>query len=165
MLQVSLINNIVNGVADETILLPGYIDVSGVTPTPEKGWIYDPETGLFSEPPIIVYLHFVSNKGKLLNDGIDALTVTITLYDTKKVVIPINRQVRIVLREDNGALYDLVWVDLVAGMATFNYSTIGRPAIVHIAQSDNYVDTIGSQDYKVIAIIGENVTLQIGRTV
>ena len=165
MIQVSLRNNIVDGVADETILLPGYIDITGVYPVPEKGWIYDTETGMFSVPPIRCYLRIQTSKRELVNDGIDYISVVITLYDKKRVLIPVNRKGRIILRDDRNNIYDLLWFQLVNGTVSFDYTTTGSTAIVHIDDCDNYIEDIGGNLYMISSFIDEADTLQIGREV
>jgi len=149
--------------ADEMPGLPefGWIDITGVSPLPVVGDTYD---GYNFNPPVTkVFLRIQANKSKLANDGVDFITIIITLYDKDRVLIPVNRQGRLILRDDKENIYDLLWFQLVNGTVTFDYSTTGNAAIVHIDSQDNYTEYIGQDVYLISAVIDESDTLQIGR--
>ena len=141
----------------------GWMDITGVIPFPEVGWKYDGVS--FSPPMTTVYLRIQASKSKLVNDGVDSITITITLYDKDSVLIPVSRQGRLILRDDKANIYDLMWFQLVNGTVTFNYTTTGNAAIVHIDSQDNYVEYIGQDRYLISAFIDESDTLQIGRVI
>ena len=141
----------------------GWIDITDVIPFPAVGWMYDGVS--FSPPMVNVYLRIQTSKRNLINDGVDFISITITLYDADRVLIPVNRQGRLILRDDKANIYDLLWFQLVNGTVTFNYTTTGGAAIVHIDSQDEYIEDIGGTLYLIKAFIDESDTLQIGRGV
>ena len=142
----------------------GWMDITDTIPFPAVGWTYTEEDG-FSSPVIRVYLRIQTSKRKLVNDGVDFISVTITLYDADRVLIPANQQGRLILRDDKANIYDLLWFQLASGTVTFNYTTTGNAAIVHLSNQDDYMEDIGGNLYLIKSFIDESETLQIGREV
>ena len=72
----------------------------------------------------------------LLNDGIDAVHVVATIKDRDGNTVPVTMPFRVELRRENGEIYDIVLVNVVNGVAEFDYKTTLPPALVYIDEKD-----------------------------
>jgi hypothetical protein len=86
------------------------------------------------------------------NDGTDYMTVTATFRvgasPTSDVVAAINDEWRVLIRDNDGSIYDVILVAFVNGISTFVYKTTNRPAVCTMKESDLEMITLGPNIYK-----------------
>lgn len=109
-------------------------------------------------PPNNVWLHVAVSGGDgndppgILNNGSDALTITATLRATADPASPkieVDGAWRITIRDDAGASYDMVKVQMTAGVVNASYTTTFRPAECELRESDFDPVTAGDKTYVV----------------
>ena len=109
-----------------------------------------------SSPPIL-WLHVSLSGGDsevppgIKNDGQDALTVGVALRsgpESDAQIVPASGAWRITLRDDTGAVYDVVKVTLTGGRASFSYTTDGRPGLCRLDERDLAPITAGDTTYR-----------------
>ena len=109
-----------------------------------------------------LYLHvdMVDGDGKtpigLINNGTDYITITATFRATEDpastVIEAINDEWRVLIRDNDGLIYDVVLVVFVDGIATMQYKTTNKPALCTMQESDLELITLGTDIYKIILI-------------
>lgn len=75
----------------------------------------------------------------IINDGVDTIQITATLrggQEPAAPVIPYSKEWRIIIRDNENKIYDVVKVAMVAGVISFAYNTANTPAICHIDPAD-----------------------------
>ena len=139
----------------------------------EIGYIYDPETELFSESVSNnIYLHTNLSGGDgidpigITNDGIESISILATFRtgedSESDVITSINSSWRVTIRNKNNDIYDIVNVTFTNGVVSFNYTTTSSPDICSIVESDFEDVTIGETTYE-IKLIG-NTTFKVYRS-
>ncbi len=127
-----------------------------LTATIEDGQV----TAVTAAPPKEVWLHVAITGGDgddppgILNDGTDALSITATLratVDPASPVIPVSGTWRVTVRDDTGAIYDVVKVQMNAGVVSASYTTTSRPAVCELREQDftPVPDPAGGEPYTV----------------
>ena len=106
-----------------------------------------------------LYMHvtMVDGDGKepigLKNDGIDYMTATCTFRATENplspVITSINEEWRVLIRDNDSLIYDVVLVVFTNGVATLVYKTINKPGICTMQESDLELIELGGNTYKV----------------
>lgn len=116
-----------------------------------------------------IYLHLSMTDGDgmepigIVNNGTDTINVTAALRvsdDIGSPIIPYSKAWRIIIRESGNKIYDQIKVAMVNGVISFNYHTVGAPAICRIdpsdmtetfdIQGDQYLlEVLGNTEFKV----------------
>ena len=108
--------------------------------------------------PPTTYLHVTVSGGDgdvppgIRNDGQDSLQVNVALRageDPASAVVPLDGAWRIIVRDDTGAIYDVVKVQLTAGQASIAYTSDQRPAACRLLESDFISVEYAGQEYQV----------------
>ena len=116
-----------------------------------------------------LYLHvgMVDGDGKdpigIVNNGTDSMAVTITFRatasPTSTVITAVNDSWRVLIRDSDGAIYDVILITFVNGVATFTYKTTNRPAVCTMQESDMEIITLGSDNYKLKLVAEPKFTI------
>lgn len=115
--------------------------------------------------PSAVYLHLGIGGGDgddppgIVNDGQQALLVDVALRagpDPGSPVLPVSGDWRVTIRDDTGAIYDVVRLTITAGQAQVSYTSNQRPAICQILERDFYPVQAGGVTYQV-RLVGSTV--------
>lgn len=94
------------------------------------------------EPPALYLVCAISDADNqyppgVINDDNDSFTFTAELQDEAGNVVPASNTWRIPVRDETGALYDQVAVEMVDGVASASYRTTNRPAKgLHLEETD-----------------------------
>jgi len=111
-----------------------------------------------------IFLHVTLTDGDglkpigIVNDGASKIHIVATLRktsDSNSDVIPLSGKWRIPIRDDQGRIYDMILVNLVDGVAEFDYTTTHRPAVCKVDENDFETIEISGVKYKV-KIVGDN---------
>jgi hypothetical protein len=114
-------------------------------------------TGLSVQPTPTLWLHVSLSGGDgdtppgIKNDGADALTVNVALRagpEPDAQLVPANGGFRVSVRDDSGAIYDVVKVSLSDGQGSFSYTTDGRPGVCRLEEGDLAPITAGDTTYR-----------------
>ncbi len=73
------------------------------------------------------------------NDGAHALAISAALRaseDPDSPLVEVDGDWRITIRDDTGAIYDVVKVSMTSGRVTISYTTSARPALCRLDESD-----------------------------
>lgn len=119
----------------------GQVVEVGPAPTGPEIWLHLAITGGDSDTPPGV-----------LNDGVDSLTVTAAIRagsNPADPVVPLDGAWRITIRDDVGAVYDVVKVTLTAGESSVAYTTNGRTAVCQVLASDFLPVEVAGVTYRV----------------
>lgn len=85
----------------------------------------------------------------IVNDGIDQVTIAITVQTDDGQVVPLNGVWRIPIMGASGEIEDMVRIRLRDGMATLNYRTDAKPGIYTISE-DNFDEVnLNGKSYKI----------------
>ena len=150
--------------ADEMPGLPefGWMDITDHDPQPEIGWLYDPVTDIFTAPVVDVYLRLSASKSWLLSDGVDSTTITVTLFNSDAQQINVDKLVKVVLRNESGAIVDILGIQLVGGEKSFPYTST-LPGRITVTNADTYTLELGGTLYRVNYRTNANHMIEIGR--
>lgn len=105
-----------------------------------------------------VYLHLGIGGGDgddppgIVNDGQQALLVDVALRagpDLGSPVLPVSGDWRVTIRDDTGAIYDVVRLTITAGQAQVSYTSNQRPAVCQILERDFIPVQAGGVTYQV----------------
>lgn len=105
-----------------------------------------------------VYLHLGIGGGDgddppgIVNDGQQALLVDVALRagpDPGSPVLPVSGDWRVTIRDDTGAIYDVVRLTITAGQAQVSYTSNQRPAVCQILERDFIPVQAGGVIYQV----------------
>jgi len=94
----------------------------------------------------------------MLNDGTDTISISAAFRETEdpasNILAMINGMWRVVIRDSDRLVYDIIGVNFVNGMASFSYKTTNRPAICKLHESDlNALPIIiGETEYKIVLV-------------
>lgn len=108
-------------------------------------------------PTPTLWLHVALSGGDgdtppgIKNDGTDALSVSVALrsgQDPSSPVVPVTGAWRITIRDDTGAIYDVVRITLTDGQANFSYTTTGRTGLCRLDERDLAPLTAGEATYR-----------------
>jgi hypothetical protein len=109
-------------------------------------------------PLTYLYLHIdmVDGDGKdpigIINNGTDSMTVSAAFRYTDSVESPlvtaINEEWRVLIRDNDNSIYDVVLISFTAGLAVFQYTTTNRPAVCTMKESDLELIVLGPNTYK-----------------
>jgi hypothetical protein len=109
-----------------------------------------------ADPEVWLHLAVTGGDGDtppgVLNDGVDALTVTAAIRSGSgqaDPVVPLEGAWRITIRDDVGAVYDVVKVTLTAGESSVAYTTSGRTAVCQVLESDFLPVEVSGVTYRV----------------
>lgn len=119
----------------------GQVVEVGPAPTGPEIWLHLAITGGDGDTPPGVK-----------NDGVDALAVAATLRvgpGGSDPVVPVDEAWRITIRTDTGAVYDVVRVGLVEGLANVSYTTSGATAVCQVLESDFLPVAVAGTTYRV----------------
>jgi hypothetical protein len=114
-------------------------------------------SSLSVSPTPTLWLHVTLSGGDgdtppgIKNDGQDALTVEVALRagpEPDASLVPADGAWRITIRDDAGAIYDVVKVGLASGQANFSYTTDGRPGLCRLDERDLAPITAGNTTYR-----------------
>jgi hypothetical protein len=117
-------------------------------------------------PDYSLYLHINLTDGDgeepigILNDGIDSLHVNAIFRQTSEsssqILTMINNYWRVVIRDSDGLIYDIVKVTFVNGVADLYYKTTNKPAICNLLEKDlNEMPVIFNTIQYTIKIVGD----------
>ncbi len=85
------------------------------------------------------------------NDGTDALTVSVALRagpEADAQLVPASGAFRVTVRDDSGAIYDVVKISLSNGQGSFSYTTDGRPGVCRLEEGDLAPISAGGTTYR-----------------
>ncbi len=109
-----------------------------------------------ADPELWLHLSITGGDGDtppgVLNDGVDALAVAAALRvgpGGSDPVVPVDEAWRITVRTDTGAVYDVVRVGLVEGLANVSYTTSGATAVCQVLESDFLPLAVAGSTYRV----------------
>jgi len=114
-------------------------------------------TSLDVSPTPTLWLHVSLSGGDgdtppgIKNDGTDTLTVNVALRagpEPEAPLVPASGSFRVTVRDDTGAVYDVVKVSLASGQASFAYTTGGRPGLCRLEERDLAPLTAGDTTYR-----------------
>lgn len=167
-----VIENII--VADQAFVdtLTGYQHVVNVTEIVSvgigdiyrDGVFYKPESEGPQATPSYLFLHIALTDGDgidpigMINDGVDAISISAAFRETEdpasNILAMINGMWRVVIRDSDRLVYDIIGVNFVNGMASFSYKTTNRPAICKLHESDlNALPIVfGETEYKIVLV-------------
>ncbi|GEM_PF-4165578 len=128
------------------------------------GVFYKPEEEAPATPESYLFLHINLSDGDgidpigMLNDGTDTISISAAFRETEdpasNILAMINGMWRVVIRDSDRLVYDIIGVNFVNGMASFSYKTTNRPAICKLHESDlNALPIIiGETEYKIVLV-------------
>ena len=131
-----------------------WVEVPYVAPV-----VYTPPTG-----PTPLHLHITLTDGDgidpigMLNDGVDAISISAAFRQAtdpaSAVLTMITGMWRVVIRDSDNLVYDIIGVNFINGVASFPYTTTNRPAICKLHESDlNALPIIiGETEYKIVLV-------------
>jgi len=111
-----------------------------------------------------LYLHITLTDGDgidpigMLNDGVDAISISAAFRQTadpaSAVLTMITGMWRVVIRDSDNLVYDIIGVEFINGVASFPYTSTNRPAICKLHESDlNALPIIiGETEYKIVLV-------------
>ncbi len=70
------------------------------------------------------------------NNGIDIVNIAYELKNNDGILAPVDGSFRVVLRDSDELVYDMIKIDFVSGAGSVDYSTTFNPAIVFIDGQD-----------------------------
>ena len=112
-----------------------------------------------------VFLHISFSGGDgmiplgILNNGQDSIDVDITLrkdINPESDIIPVSGTWRIVIRNQDGQVYDIIRVTLTDGISKISYTTTNPPAICKVEEKDFEKLRIDNNEFS-IKIIGNPI--------
>lgn len=118
--------------------------------------VYDSNTTLFA------HINVTGGDGNtpigIVNDGVDSFSINVAIRegeepDSAIVTSFTNMNYRVKIREDSGSIYDIINVNFVDGVSTFNYSTTNKASVCLVQEDDLIPINIGSVEYK-IGLVG-----------
>ena len=61
------------------------VDITGIDPQPQKGWLYNDQTGEFTNPFVNTkkWLHLTASSDEVIADNTDTVDITITIRQTQ----------------------------------------------------------------------------------
>ena len=113
--------------ADTANIGDDYINGEFITPIPQ--------------PKIKLEINLSGGDGRndpigMYNDGVSAIAVNATLKMPDNSILPVTKEYRIILRLCDGTKYEMIGVNMVNGVCSFNYTSIGKTGEVHIEAED-----------------------------
>lgn len=101
----------------------------------------------------------------LVNDGVDSVIFNAHLEAEDGTLIPVNNFWRIVVRDEDGKLYDQVGITMTDGVAAATYTTTGPPAKgIHLDEIDlNEVPVVVPGLGNCRVVIRENINFKVYR--
>ena len=114
--------------------------------------------------PTPLHLHITLTDGDgidpigMLNDGVDAISISAAFRQTadpaSAVLTMITGMWRVVIRDSDNLVYDIIGVEFINGVASFPYTSTNRPAICKLHESDlNALPIIiGETEYKIVLV-------------
>lgn len=141
----------------------GYITtdaaLGGADPRELRGTIVDGQVvgmEVVTEPAVYLHLGISGGDGDtppgIVNDGVAAIQVDIALRasaDPGSPVLPVSGDWRVTIRDDTGAIYDVVRLTITNGQAQVSYTSNQRPAVCQVLERDFYPVTVGGVSYQV----------------
>jgi len=127
----------------------------------QDGVFYKPEPGSPGETPNYLFLHIDLSDGDgidpigMLNNGIDTISIAAAFRETEDpasaVLTVINGMWRVVIRDSDNLVYDIIGVNFTNGESNFQYTTSNKAAICTIKESDlNAIPIVmGETTYKI----------------
>ena len=126
------------------------------------GVFYKPESEEPQTTPNYLFLHITLTGGDgidpigMINDGVDAISISAAFRGTEdptsNILTMISGMWRVVIRDSDRLVYDIIGVDFTEGVSTFQYKTTGKPAICKLKEADlNAIPiVIGETVYKIV---------------
>lgn len=72
----------------------------------------------------------------MYNDGINAISVNATLKMPDNSILPVTKEYRIILRLSDGTKYEMIGVNMINGICSFDYTSTGKTGEVTIEAED-----------------------------
>ncbi len=114
-------------------------------------------TSLALSPAPTLWLHVALSGGDgevppgIKNDGQDALKVSVALRAGPQAdaqLVSADGAFRVTVRDDTGAIYDVVKISLSGGQTSFSYTTDGRPGLCRLDERDLAPISAGEATYR-----------------